>query len=150
MKSKNTLLAMLAISVLIITGCWEYTDTNTVTVTKDNSEAITIIEDSEIEILEFVSVIIYDGKEGIWRSGPAPDEIIVSLTLNDDQTIAGYENIHNPTHPKSRQYWPRFENAIEGSVIGKTLDEVKFSKAGGASTTTEARNAAIEDIQDQI
>lgn len=51
---------------------------------------------------------------------------------------------------ESAWYQNRFQSAYKPLVIGKNIDSISLSRVGGASLTTNAFNAALQAIKEQV
>lgn len=70
----------------------------------------------------------------------------VSVTLADGQVTA-LDVTHNADKRESARYQSRFSNSIDSEVVGESIDSISLSRVGGASLTTRAFNAAIQQIE---
>lgn len=76
-------------------------------------------------------------------------EIEVQLTMEDD-VITDANVIYDGTPDYSNPNQERFDNNFKTEVVNKPISEVSLSRVGGASLTSEAFNAAVADIREQM
>ena len=102
-----------------------------------------------MEVIEYSSPSIgYNGEHG--ARGRKDDSITAKISVDKDGIITAVSNSHDAGSPKSQSYQSRFESAIGSKIIGKNIKDLDISVVGGASTTSEAFNAALDSIRTQI
>lgn len=147
-----TFVMMLCVS-LILVGCGT-TTTTTNTAEPAQKTVISKSADGSVEVLEISSSRIsyngeHKGQVGTTR-GRHVDHITTTLTLDSNNIITAVSNTHEASSPKSDDYQSRFESAISSKIVGKNIKDLDISVVGGASTTSEAFNAALDSIRTQI
>ncbi|HMY81020.1 MAG TPA: hypothetical protein PK048_04230 [Candidatus Absconditabacterales bacterium] len=97
------------------------------------------------------SPVSYDGEHGMRGGrGPSSDLLTTSIKLDSNGYITAVSNQHQAGSPKSESYQSRFEAAIGDKIIGKKIVDVTIGVVGGASNTSEAFNAALDQIRTQF
>ena len=75
----------------------------------------------------------------------------VSLTLVNDMVIDAIVQFDNlPEGEFSNSNQERFHDVFTSEVIGKSIDDISLSRAGGASLTSNAFNEAVQTIRNEV
>lgn len=86
--------------------------------------------------------------EGDYKSPAGPEQIKVSLTLQDG-IITEAEVTPEATLPKSQYFQGQFASGYKEMVIGKKINEVQLDKVAGSSLTPKGFNDAVTKIMKQ-
>jgi hypothetical protein len=100
---------------------------------------------------EPASSVYNNGSYDINTSYLAPNRanhtVAVSFTLTNDVVTAAKISFGGDEVATSKGYQNKFVAAYESQVIGKKLDNIKLSRVGGASLTSNAFNDAIAKVK---
>jgi len=92
------------------------------------------------------SQVLYAAK--VWDSIEAhPAWMTVTVTLDDD-VITWLDVVQENSSPKSARHQAQFAEAIEWEVVGKKLSESNTIYLSVASSTSQAFNDSIDEIQE--
>ena len=90
-----------------------------------------------------------DGTYSVDESYTSPggqEEVAVSVTVKSDLiTAVTVKTIK--AEGQGGQYQARFESAISGTVVGKSLSSLSVSRVAGSSLTSEAFDSALDAIR---
>lgn len=126
-----------AIMLVSLVGCG--TQTTTTETGKTTASA-------NLEVIELISApVSYDGKAK--TAGSGPDSVTTKLSISKDGTITDVKNTFVEGYPKSKQYQTAFEGAIAKEIVGKNIKDAKVTVVAGASATSLAFNAALDDLR---
>lgn len=92
-----------------------------------------------------------DGAHTVNTAYRAPENLnhtmAVTLTLKGDVVTGSSITFGGDKKSESSKYQSRFMAAYESQVIGKKLDDIKLSRVGGASLTTNGFNDALAKVK---
>ena len=66
------------------------------------------------------------------------EDVVFSVTVATDGTIAAASLQNKGTHPYSVRYQNAFSSGLSGAVVGKKISDLDIRAVGGASLTTAA------------
>lgn len=112
-------------------------------------QAPAVIKDAESSTQTITaSEVVYPAK--VWDTVEAhPAWLTVTVTLEDD-TITWLDIDQESSSPKSARHQAQFAWLIEAEVIGKKLSESNAVYFSAASSTSQAFNDSINEIQDIV
>jgi uncharacterized protein with FMN-binding domain len=167
MASKQTILAVSAVGLLVLIGAGVvlFTSTQKDTAGSSTSSSSTSISSSlsstssstsslsTTSISTATAATVYrDGTykaSGSYTSPGGNESVEVTITLKDD-LITSVSTSTDSKERQSRQYLGLFSQGISGQVNGKTLDNANVSgNVNGSSLTGRGFNQALKNIADQ-
>lgn len=80
-----------------------------------------------------------------YRVPHGSNSITVNLTIKDG-VITKVTTSHDYSDRESGMYVDSFDSSISSATVGEKLDDVSFSRVGGASLTTDAFDNAVSQI----
>lgn len=108
----------------------------------DNIDDSVVLEDNEYTDGDYIASVNYDVPRGYTNS--------ISVTISVlDGIIESVETNNTYNDNESGWYIDSFESAIESEVVGKSINDVSYSRIGGASYTTDSFVSALETIKDE-
>lgn len=147
MKYNNASLVVLALTIMVLTGCTSSTPTDT---TGQTTTPVQVgqNEDDSVQVFEITSdEMVYDGP----GKGDTPsDSVTTTLSLDANNIITTVTNKYVAWYPKSNQYQSAFDQAIATEIVGKPLDGLEIGTIGWASNTSKAFNKALDNIRTKM
>lgn len=145
--SKTAIVVVLVIVVVLAAGAYQFTRTDSATMTATPSPVMT-----QVPAMEEVSETVYkDGTytiEGDYLSPGGEEQIGVTVTLKGD-VIEDVTVEPKATRPTSVKFQGVFSENYRPLVLGKNIDEVELDVVSGSSLTPKGFNDAIEKIKMQ-